>query len=82
VAMRVVYWGRWADASGGVGPLSQTCAAPVENAPQCLPGGASLLALPGAQCKNVRVMPMSAMCSGYITAEGAAVEDVRLLDAA
>lgn len=36
--MRVVYWGRWADSSGGVGPFSQTCPAPVENTPLGLPG--------------------------------------------
>ncbi len=37
--MRVVYWGRWADASGDFGPFSNTCPAPVENAPLGLPGG-------------------------------------------
>ncbi len=47
-AMRVVYWGRWADASGGVGPFSQTCAAPVENAPHALTGGARPPQLQGA----------------------------------
>jgi hypothetical protein len=30
VPMRVVYWGRWAGASGDVGPFSQTLAAPIE----------------------------------------------------
>ena len=29
VPMRVIYWARWADATGEVGPFSQTCAAPV-----------------------------------------------------
>jgi hypothetical protein len=28
--MLVVYWGRWADSRGGVGPFSQTCVARVE----------------------------------------------------
>lgn len=61
VPMRVVYWGRWADASGGVGPFSRTCAAPVENAPQCLPGGAGALRLPGMHHEEVRVTPMTAV---------------------
>lgn len=35
----VVYWGRWADATGGVGPFSQPCVAQVENdLRHCLPG--------------------------------------------
>ncbi len=28
--MKVVYWARWADATGGVGPWSKTCVARVE----------------------------------------------------
>lgn len=36
--MLVVYWGRWADACGGVGPFSRTCVARVE--------GGSNMALP------------------------------------
>lgn len=43
--MLVVYWGRWADARGGVGPFSKTCVARVEG------GMAAPLALPGAQRK-------------------------------
>lgn len=39
-SMLVVYWGRWADARGGVGPFSKTCVARVEG---------DQLALPGAQ---------------------------------
>lgn len=36
--MLVVYWGRWADATGGVGPFSRTCIARVEGgAPGLLP---------------------------------------------
>lgn len=52
----VVYWGRWADARGGVGPFSQTCVARMEGGPEsrgllepmylgkraALPGGASV----------------------------------------
>jgi hypothetical protein len=32
----VVYWGRWADARGGVGPFSATCATRVEGGAPCL----------------------------------------------
>src|SRR5690606_2900595 len=41
--MLVVYWGRWADARGGVGRFSRTCVARVEGwtqrRPDALPGG-------------------------------------------
>ncbi len=47
--MVVCYWGRWADASGGVGPFSRTCVARVE-------GGAAAQALPGARVEEIRVM--------------------------
>ncbi len=77
VPMRVVYWGRWADASGGVGPFSQTCAAPVENAPQYLPGGASPFRLAGGRHEDFRVMPMTEMC-GQIEAKPD-VREVRAL---
>lgn len=49
----VVYWGRWADARGGVGPFSQTCVARMEGGP----GMAELMyfgmrpALPGVSRK-------------------------------
>jgi hypothetical protein len=33
----VVYWGRWADARGGVGPFSKTCVARVEGGAYALP---------------------------------------------
>jgi hypothetical protein len=36
-AMLVVYWGRWADASGNYGPFSKTCVARVEGGPQFRP---------------------------------------------
>lgn len=43
VPMRVCYWGRWADACGGVGPFSQTCVARVEGDQLALPpGGAAV----------------------------------------
>lgn len=35
-AMLVVYWGRWADARGGVGPFSKTCVTRVEGGAPCL----------------------------------------------
>lgn len=72
-------------ARGGVGPFSRTCAAPVENAPQCLPGGTNLSGLPGARRVECRVLPMPAMCRGYITAEDTESterEGVKFLDAA
>jgi len=48
VPMRVIYWGRWADSSGNVGPFSATAAAWIECASsQFLPGGVG--ALPGAR---------------------------------
>jgi hypothetical protein len=43
VAMRVVYWGRWADSSGAVGPFSATAAAWIEGGSHhYLPGGIGL----------------------------------------
>lgn len=40
VPMRVVYWGRWADSTGNVGPFSATCAAWIEGGTHhALPGG-------------------------------------------
>lgn len=35
--MLVCYWGRWADARGGVGPFSKTCVARVEGGAYALP---------------------------------------------
>ncbi len=40
VPMRILYWGRWADSAGGVGPFSATCAGWIE--------GGSHHHLPGA----------------------------------
>ena len=40
VPMRVAYWGRWADSTGGVGPFSQTCVSPLEQSEYALPEGA------------------------------------------
>jgi hypothetical protein len=43
VPMRVLYWGRWADSAGGVGPFSATCAAWIEGGTHgYLPGGIAL----------------------------------------
>jgi hypothetical protein len=43
VPMRVLYWGRWADSSGGVGPFSATCAAWIEGGTHNnLPGGLAM----------------------------------------
>lgn len=58
VPMRVVYWGRWADASGGFGPFSQTCVAPVENGQYGLPGHVPSPQLSGAAEHEFRVTPM------------------------
>lgn len=47
VPMRVVYWGRWADTMGEVGPMSAPAAGWVEGGPHgCLPGSVGLN-LPG-----------------------------------
>src|SRR4051794_6592589 len=43
VPMRVVYWGRWADSQGNVGPFSATAVAWIEGgAHRSLPGAPSL----------------------------------------
>ena len=43
VPMRVLYWGRWADSAGGVGPFSATCAAWIEGGTHGhLPGGMAM----------------------------------------
>jgi hypothetical protein len=43
VPMRVVYWGRWADSTGEVGPFSATAVAWIEGGShQLLPGGTGL----------------------------------------
>lgn len=43
VPMRVVYWGRWADSQGNVGPFSTTAAAWIEGGShQLLPGGTGM----------------------------------------
>jgi len=54
VPMLVCYWGRWADASGGVGPFSQTCVARVEGGAPGMTAHAQP-GLPGAQREQVRV---------------------------
>jgi hypothetical protein len=47
VPMRVVYWARWADSVGNVGPFSATAAAWIEGGSHaCLPGGVGI-SLPG-----------------------------------
>jgi hypothetical protein len=38
--MRVVYWGRWADSTGNVGPFSATAVAWIEGGSTNLPGQA------------------------------------------
>ncbi len=49
VPMRVVYWGRWADSTGGVGPFSATAVAWIEGgSDQWLPGGVRMAA-PGSK---------------------------------
>ena len=40
VPMRILYWGRWADSAGAVGPFSATCAGWIEGGShRLLPGG-------------------------------------------
>lgn len=51
--MIVCYWGRWADASGGVGPFSQTCVTRMEGGPELY--GRAGYGLPGAQHEQIRV---------------------------
>lgn len=51
--VRVVYWGRWADAKGGFGPFSETCVACVEGAPGLL--GIREAPLLGAKREQIRV---------------------------
>jgi hypothetical protein len=49
VPMRVVYWGRWADSSGNVGPFSATAVAWIEGgSSHSLPGGIGMV-VPGAR---------------------------------
>ncbi len=49
VPMRVVYWGRWADSTGNVGPFSATAVAWIEGgSSHMLPGGIGMAA-PGAR---------------------------------
>jgi len=62
VPMLVVYWGRWADSSGGVGPFSKTCVAQVENTPYGLPhGGARGPKLLGGRRNPVHAMQVTQM---------------------
>src|SRR5687768_882135 len=43
VPMRILYWGRWADSAGGVGPFSATCAGWIEGGShQHLPGAPAM----------------------------------------
>ena len=43
VPMRILYWGRWADSAGAVGPFSATCAGWIEGGShQHLPGGVAM----------------------------------------
>lgn len=51
--MMVCYWGRWADASGGVGPFSRTCVTRVEGGPNLY--GMKDYKLPGRQHDHIRV---------------------------
>jgi hypothetical protein len=49
VPMRVIYWGRWADSTGNVGPFSATAAAWIEGgSAHSLPGGVGMT-VPGAR---------------------------------
>jgi len=73
VPMRVVYWGRWADSSGNVGPFSKTVAAWIEGGSHHLMGArfnrtfepvrmplleARAAALPALEAVQVVAMPM------------------------
>ncbi len=62
--MLVVYWGRWADAKGGVGPFSRPCAAQIEG---WRSSAVAARALPGrgdAGRRAVRVMPPRLLPAG------------------
>lgn len=55
-AMLVVYWGRWADSRGNVGPFSKTCVARVEGGPAAqLPMW--LGRKPALESANMRIEP-------------------------
>lgn len=58
VPMRVVYWGRWADSMGNVGPLSATAVGWIEGGSHWgLPGGAAM-AFGGLGGLGARPTPM------------------------
>lgn len=62
VPMRVVYWARWADSMGNVGPFSATAAGWIEGGVHhCLPGGVGI-ALGGR--KEVKLLDGPAMDGG------------------
>ena len=78
----VVYWARWADARGGVGPFSKTCVARVEGGalPELVYLGATRPALASVS-RKIEPLPFPQLEAGQRVMEvGAAAP--RLLDAA
>jgi hypothetical protein len=54
-AMRVVYWGRWADSTGEVGPFSSTAVGWIEGGSEhFLPGSASRQFKPAKLLEDLR----------------------------
>ncbi len=65
VPMRVVYWARWADSVGNVGPFSATAAAWIEGGSQSWLPGSARVAMPGAlEVKNPMPILQDATTTG------------------
>lgn len=61
VPMRVVYWGRWADSTGNVGPFSKTAVGWVEGGNAAmLPGGGGVNIGSGPRLQQVEALPAPA----------------------
>lgn len=80
VPMRVLYWGRWADSAGGVGPFSATCAGWIEGGNHnYLPGSLAMHigrempkllepqpALPAQREERYRVAVLEMHCQSFL----------------
>jgi hypothetical protein len=65
VPMRVVYWGRWADSTGNVGPFSKTAVGWVEGGnAMMLPGGGGPRLGSGPHMQPVEALPAPATSGG------------------
>jgi hypothetical protein len=62
--VRIVYWGRWADAKGGFGPFSETCVACVEGAAELL--GMREAPMLGAKREQIRVTQVVGQIEGKV----------------